>query len=68
MANLMSGLLDEIDRNKELLKLYEELPDNAGGLAVTFLKLDLLNARKAIEENDVVKMLQVFQALKGNQG
>lgn len=60
--NLMGGLLDEMNRCRELLKEYESIPQGAFGAAV--IRADIVNAEIAIRENDVVKMLIAYQSLK----
>lgn len=65
--NLMSGLLSEIDRVKEVLEVYESLPNNAGLFASITMKADIQRARQSIIEDDTVKMVYYCQALKGYQ-
>lgn len=62
MANLMEGLINEMNRCRELLKEYEKIPEGVFGAAM--IKQDIKNAEEAITENDVVKMLTAYQALK----
>lgn len=62
MANLMEGLINEMNRCRELLKEYEAIPEGVFGAAM--IKQDIKNAEEAITENDVVKMLTAYQALK----
>jgi hypothetical protein len=64
MANLMEGLLDEIERVGKIVTLYEELPMGAGMIGASLMKADISRAKKAISESDVVQMVQVYQSLK----
>lgn len=61
--NLMQGLLDEINRNRELLKAYEKIGPS-GIFGATVIKALISKAEKAINENDVVKMIVAFRELK----
>jgi hypothetical protein len=62
--NLMEGLLSEIDRVKDLIKIYEELPDNAGAFGAMMLKTELKLAQRTIADGDTVRMLGAYQSLK----
>ena len=62
--NLMDGLFSEMNRVREIVKEYDELPKNAGALASGFMRLDIQNAENSIKENDVIKMLQCYSKLK----
>jgi len=63
--NLISGLLKEIQRVREMIPEYESLPKNAGLFAATMMKLDVINAEKAMSENDTIDMIKSYNALKG---
>ena len=62
--NLMSGLLDEITRITEIIKIYKDLPKGAGNLAAAIMELSVKQAKNAIRDNDVVKMIEMFEELK----
>jgi len=62
---LMKKLLEELDRNKELLREYEAIP--TGFIGASMIKLDIQKAEKSIEENNLVDMLSVFEILKNNE-
>ncbi len=65
MANLMDGLISEIDRNRGLIKLYEEIP--TGGFAIMMIQKDIDAGNKALVSNDVVEMLRAYTGLKENK-
>ena len=62
---LMKSLLDEIDRNKELLHEYQQIP--TGMIGASMIQLDLDKAKKSIEEDNVVEMVAVYDRLKNNK-
>ena len=66
MENLMGGLLRELNRNRELLKGYEEIGP-AGLFGATMIKQSIANGEKAIAEGDVVKMIEAFKDLEESQ-
>ena len=62
MANLMEGLLSEMNRCRDLLKEYEKIP--AGVFGAMMIKQDILRAEKAIGEGDIVEMVKAFKTLR----
>ena len=66
MANLMEGLLEEIDRNNILLEAYKSIgtPGTFGAAGIT---TDLKTAKEAIGSGDVVAMVRAYRTLQGNQ-
>jgi hypothetical protein len=65
--NLMDGLLEQLNRNRELLKVYEELPNNAGAFGAMFIRQKIKLGELAISENDVVKMMTAYKELKDSE-
>lgn len=65
MANLVEGLLEQMNRCRELIKQYEGLPNGVGAFAAAMIRQDIVNAEKAIGCGDAVEMLRCFEALKG---
>ena len=63
-TDLGEDLLKEINRVKELLNLYHSLPNNVGIVAAQRLKIHLSHAEKAMRDNDIIQMLQMFGILK----
>ena len=68
MANLIEGLLSEMNRVRELIKEYESLPDNAGFFGSTMMKDVIKRAEKNIASGDVIEELKSFEELKGCTG
>jgi hypothetical protein len=65
MVNLMDGLLQELNRNRELLKMYQEIPTGAFGAMM--IKRDIDAGESAIKNGDTVEMLRAYQALQDNE-
>lgn len=68
MANLIEGLLEEMNRVRELTKEYESLPDNAGWVGASLMKASIQNAENAIKEGDIIKELKAYEDLKTFEG
>lgn len=64
--NLISSMHEEMNRCRELEKLYADIPAGSFGVAMT--QRAIKNAEKSIEENDVVKMLIAYKELKEIEG
>jgi hypothetical protein len=62
--NLMDGLFGEMNRVRDIIMIYDELPGNAGLFASSLMKNDIKAAEQAIRDNDVIKMLVVYNSLK----
>jgi hypothetical protein len=66
--NLMDGLFSEMNRVRELIKEYEHPALNgSGAFGAAFMKMDIKNAEQAIKDNDVIAMIQCYEALKDCQ-
>lgn len=65
MANLMDGLLEELNRNYELLTLYKSIP--TGGFGAVMIEADIKAGNNAIASGDVVEMMCAFKKLKNNE-
>ena len=63
--NLAEALASEIQRNRELLKLYEEIPTGAFGAMM--IELDITNAVKALASGEVIQIAQAYEAMKNNK-
>ena len=68
MANLIEGLLEEMNRVRELIKEYESLPDNAGWFGSNMMKAAIKQAEDAMAKGDVVAELKAYQELKDCTG
>lgn len=63
--NLMDGLFSEMNRVRELIKEYEDPALNgAGAFGAALMKIDIKKAEQSIKDNDVIAMLQCYEALK----
>jgi len=67
MSSVGEEILVELRRNRELLKIYQELPDGVGTFGATIISMDIDDAERALVEGDVIKMLQSYEKLKGNE-
>jgi len=62
--NLVEGLTTEILRVTEILRIYKELPGNAGAFAAMFMEKSLEKAREAQAHGDVIQMIASFKELQ----
>lgn len=60
--NLMDGILSEMNRAREILAMYEEIPQGAFGAAM--IKMSVARAEKAISSGDIVEILKCYNDLK----
>lgn len=60
--NLIEDLQNEMNRCRELMALYDEIPTGAFGAAGIQMKIE--SAEEAIAEGDTVKMLSCYKALQ----
>lgn len=67
MSSVGTEILVELKRNRELLAVYQGLPDGAGFIGAQFITADIDTAEKALAENDVIAILQSYEKLKGNE-
>ena len=63
--NLIEGLLEEIERNKELLEAYRSIP--LGEFGAMMIEKDIKDAEEGIQNNDITRMLRTYKTLKSNQ-
>lgn len=63
-TDLNDDLRKEINRVKELLEIYHSLPNNVGRIAAQRLKIHLAHAEKAMREEDIIQMLQMYAILE----
>jgi hypothetical protein len=66
MANLAEGLVEELKRNRELLKCYEQIGPE-GMFGASMIALDIKKAEEAIMNGDTIAMLVIFETLKNNE-
>lgn len=62
--NLMDGLFEEMNRVRDIIKEYDSLPNGAGFIGSSLMKIDIQNAERAISNNDVIQMLKAYESLK----
>jgi len=62
--NLFEALNEEISRNEELLRAYQEIPEGVFG--ATCIKVALDRAKKARSEGDAIQMMRSWEELKEN--
>lgn len=60
----MQGILQEMNRVRELVQVYESLPNGAGVFGSKVLKGKIKQAEYAIGSDDVLEMIQVYNSLK----
>ena len=65
MNNILIGLMDEIKRNEELLKIYESIP--TGGFGAAVLEVKIKRAKKSIESGDLVEMIASYKDLQKSE-
>ena len=64
VKNLIEGLLEEMNRVREMMVEYRSLPKGAGRFAASLMELNIKNAEEAISEGDAVKMIEALKLLK----
>ncbi len=63
--NLMDGLLDEMNRVREIIKEYEHPSlKGAGAFAVHEMQANIKRAENAISFGDTIEMLRQYEQLK----
>ncbi len=64
--NLMEGLLEELNRNRQLKADYVEI-GTPGIFGATMIQVDIDAGEKAIGAGDVVGIASAYQSLKDNE-
>lgn len=64
MTSLAEALPKEIERARDILKIYESV-GVAGSFASAMIRNDIKAAEVSIMSGDVVAMLQAYKALQG---
>lgn len=62
--NLVDGINEELNRARELLRLYEDLPPQSGWFGAAIVKQAIQHAESSIESLDPVEMLNAYEELK----
>lgn len=60
--NLMDGLFTEMNRAREIKKMYDEIPQGKFGSIMIQQSID--RAEKSIKDNDVIEMLSAYKELQ----
>ncbi len=64
--NLMEGLMDELNRNRELLLQYKSI-GIPGQFGAIMIEQDIKSGEDAIKNTDVVEMLKTYGTLQNNK-
>lgn len=64
---LMEGLIDEMNRVRELIIEYKGLPNGVGLTGASLMQLDIGYAERAIVQDNVIDMLKAYEKLKSCQ-
>jgi hypothetical protein len=64
MENLLDELFNEMNRVRELIKEYRDLPGGVGNIGAALMQININNAEKAIREGDIIKELEAYGELK----
>jgi hypothetical protein len=64
--NLIEGIQQELDRNRELLQEYKNIGP-AGMFGATMIQNAIKTAEKAIAHGDTIQMLKSYNELKETQ-
>ena len=62
--NLIEGLHEEMDRVRDIIKVYEEVPKGAGAFASLMMKQSIKIAEQSIEIGDTIGMMKALNSLK----
>lgn len=62
MENLIEGLQREMNRVRELVKIYEDVP--MGFIGASMLQIEIKKAEHAINTGDTIEMIRCFKSLE----
>jgi hypothetical protein len=65
IMNLIEGILEEIDRNQELLEVYKKIP--TGGFGAAMIRGKIEAAKKAMATGDTIGMIQCYADLRDSE-
>lgn len=60
--NLIDGLHSEMNRVREVIDVYNDIP--AGAFAIAIMKNAIREAEESISSGDVIRMLRAYEELK----
>lgn len=64
--NLMEELLDELSRNRDIVKIYNQI-GSVGVFASIMINRNIEEGEEAIKNNDVVAMARAVEDLQANK-
>ena len=64
MANLIEGLIEQMNRCRELIKHYEAIGP-VGTFGKVMIQQDIKNAEIALGSGDTIEMVKCYETLKG---
>ena len=67
MSNLVNGIQSEMSRCRELVPLYEQIPNGAGVLGAHIIKQTISASEKAIADGDTIAMLKCYEVLRNTE-
>ena len=62
--NIIEGLQKQMDRVREIIKVYEALPNNAGAFAAGMMRFSIQNAEEVTASGDTVGMIKAHRDLE----
>jgi argininosuccinate lyase len=62
--NLIEGLQEEMNRVREIIKVYDEVPNGAGAFASGMMKHSVKSAEAFISIGDTIGMMEAYKDLK----
>ena len=65
---LLEELQEEMNRIREIIKIYDKLPNNAGYFVCRIMKQSIKKAEKFIASGDMIKIAEVYKELKDYKG
>ncbi len=63
----MSGLLEEMNRVRELIARYKSLEGGVGMIGATLMENNIKLTEKAISSGNVIDMLKLYEQLKSHE-
>lgn len=64
--NLAEGIEQELERNRELLKTYEDIGGH-GVFGASVIRMEIKATERAQADGDTVALLGCYERLKGNE-
>jgi len=61
---LLEGLQEEMNRVREIIKIYDKLPNNAGDFVSGMMKQSVKKAESLIVIGDIIEIAEAYKELK----